>query len=119
MSAGNGCLPVAPPVSTRCSSASSIAANGRLFLPLNPPYGLRLDNTADAKRLYANIGAWLCRLKAAANAVGNPLAGYLLGPEEVLQGAERALAGAFALSPRRFQHGGLAITALAFAAPSE
>jgi 23S rRNA G2445 N2-methylase RlmL len=55
---------------------------GDVFIPLNPPYGIRLGKSADTINLYKNIAFKVCELAELAKKQNHHLSGFILCPNE-------------------------------------
>ncbi len=55
---------------------------GNIFIPLNPPYGIRLGKTNDTEKLYKQIGAQIKVLMQLAKKRKTHVSGFILCPSE-------------------------------------
>ncbi len=55
---------------------------GNLFMPLNPPYGIRLGKDADSVAFYANIAKKINAISLHTQNSGKSVAGFILCPNE-------------------------------------
>jgi 23S rRNA G2445 N2-methylase RlmL len=88
-------------------------AHGRLFLPLNPPYGLRLSHEDQQRpaEFYAKLALLLLSWRQGAE----ELRGFILVPDEFsLNALYRELGGSRILAVHSFTQGGQHIRCLAF-----
>jgi 23S rRNA G2445 N2-methylase RlmL len=81
-----------------------------VFLPLNPPYGLRLAKKSGGAPIYAKLGPVIGDLGKR-----HTLHGYVLCPDEASwSGVLKSLKKGFESRTRHFSHGGLDIRCVAF-----
>ena len=55
---------------------------GNLFIPLNPPYGIRIGSNSDSNSLYKNIACKLNELSKITNKENANILGFILCPNE-------------------------------------
>jgi 23S rRNA G2445 N2-methylase RlmL len=83
----------------------------RAFVAMNPPYGLRLSSSAEARRIYARLPRFLLNDLAPRTA---GLEGFVFVPDERLANKLVQALRPWATDIRPFKHGGLTIYCLMF-----
>jgi 23S rRNA G2445 N2-methylase RlmL len=81
----------------------------KIFLPLNPPYGLRLAKESGSVQIYERLGAALARLSRHTH-----VAGYVICPDAESWSKISAALNGFQRSTCHFSHGGHDTRLLAF-----
>lgn len=85
-----------------------------VFVPLNPPYGIRLNSNADTVALYQNIARKLNDLSSSIKPSGNHLAGFILCPSEESWSAFLRNLKYIEMSTYHFNQGGLDVRVCQF-----
>ena len=85
-----------------------------LFLAVNPPYGIRLDDRSVAQKNYKKLGGWIARLGEA-----GLVTGYIYGREADLALTAKGLAPTFSQDVIPFVNGGLKLGILVFTGVSQ
>lgn len=80
-----------------------------VFLAVNPPYGIRLEDRGSVEKLYKKLGLWIAALGGA-----GPVTGFLVGRTDDLERAAAPLGGIFVTEFTPFMNGGLKLGILAF-----
>ena len=94
------------------SPETLVAAGSKLFLPLNPPYGLRLAKQTGSVSIYERLGLALARV-----AKTTSICGYVICPDEESWRALLAKLKAFTCHTCHFSHGGRDTRLVAFSSP--
>ncbi len=108
-------LPVNPTAITSCADffSTPLPSSGRIFMPLNPPYGLRLAQEGKSRPadFYRQLGSYLVQVSRP----DQDLRGFVLTPDEDSLQALRQAFGSKAISAvQSFTQGGQHIRCVAF-----
>lgn len=87
---------------------------GNVFLPLNPPYGIRLNDKADSRVFYSNVGKKVFELAIRLNNENHHLLGFILCPDEESWSAFGNRMRGAELETYHFTQGGMDIRACQF-----
>lgn len=80
-----------------------------LFIAINPPYGIRLEDRGSAQKTYKKLGTWIAALGKC-----GPVTGYIFGREDDLALVSKSLAKQFRTDVIPFVNGGLKLGILTF-----
>jgi 23S rRNA G2445 N2-methylase RlmL len=86
----------------------------KIFLPLNPPYGLRLAKETGSVTIYQRLGLSLAKLGKE-----HAVCGYVICPDEESWSALLAKLKDFKIKSRHFTHGGRDVRLVAFESKSK
>ncbi len=99
------------------ASALIPSGSGDLFLPLNPPYGIRLAGEETPAR-YEKIGSAVMRIAGELGRIGTGFAGLVLCPDEASWKAFLLRTEGLVRETRHLSQGGLDIRLCLFACPA-
>lgn len=85
--------------------------SGDAFVPLNPPYGIRLGGIDTGLGLYKRVGEWTRRAAAGA---WTSFSGYVFAPDEATAAAFLAETPGFETRSLEVRHGGRKVTLIGF-----